>query len=185
MRQVVASATQIEERCGVGRRVRAVVGAGVAAAAAGAVLRRGRRPSEQAGGQGAAVGVGARVFGTERLEQVHELLAGRLVVPDGSRRASSRDSTSPLPASPTLTPLSSRRASAASDRVAGVSGTRASSGQGFGGLAPVDQDPGQGLGGRHVAGLELEGLAQRGLVAGRDQLIRLAGAGAPGSARRR
>ena len=48
-------------------------------------------------------------------------------------------------------------------------------GQRLGRLAPVDEEPGQGGQGARVVGLELEGPAQRGLVAGRRQLVGLAG----------
>ena len=50
-------------------------------------------------------------------------------------------------------------------------------GQGVGGLAPVDQDPGQGLRRLLMARLELERLAQGSLVARGHQRVRLAEAG--------
>ena len=81
---------------------------------------------------------------------------------------------------PRSTPASSRRASAARARLVSVSGRRGRAASAPGGVAPVEQDPGQRLGRLGVVGLELEGLAQRGLVTLLDEQIGLArGRGQP------
>ena len=92
-----------------------------------------------------------------------------------SSSSSSLASISSRPAPETSTPASSRRASAARARPVSVSGRRASSASASAGLAPVDQQAGQRLGGAGVVGLELERPAQRGLVARRNERVGLAG----------
>ena len=78
------------------------------------------------------------------------------------------------PASDTSTPVSSRRASAASARARRGLGDAGQQRQRLGRLTAVDQEAGQGLDRPGVAGLELEGPAERGLVTRLGQQVRLA-----------
>ena len=91
-----------------------------------------------------------------------------------SSSSSNLASISARPVPERSTPASRRRASAASVRLVSVSGNRPRSVERLGGLAAVDEDPGQALGGADVVRLELEGLAERGLVTGLGQRVRLA-----------
>ena len=124
--------------------------------------------------------LGARVVGAHRLEQVDELLAGGVVVAHPLEQLVELGLDCRSSVTETSTPASSRRASAARARLVSVSGRRArrasasaASPRSTRMRASASVAPG-------VVRLELEGLAQRGLVARGDQQVGLArGRGQP------
>ena len=167
--QVVAPTAEVE-------RVRRPGRSHQARSDASGVVRRypaWRARSVEAGGQGPPERAGARVLGP----RVSSRSTNSWRAASSSRTRSSsafrRASTSASSAA-TFTPLSTRRASAARRADGGRLGNPGQQRQGVGGLAPVDQDPGQGLRRLLMARLELERLAQGGLVAGGHQGVRLA-----------
>ena len=85
----------------------------------------------------------------------------------------SASSSTSTPSAGTSTCWAAKRASAATWRASGVSGIRASSARASCGIAACHEQAGQGDHGAGVVGLELEGPAQRRLVARRDQPVGL------------